>query len=205
MRTNVWLVRHGQTYANRERRYLGRNDSPLTDYGRRQIEALRQRLRRIPFQVGLTSPSERTRATAAALLEQRTAAPPVADPAWHEIDHGRWEGLTYAEVLRQFPDDARRRWAAGMHGRALGGESLFEVHERVSEAWSALLRTHRGGRILLVTHATPIQLVLCTALGLAPDNYWHWRIDLGSVTCLDVYDAGVIIRMVNEVPRISQQ
>jgi 2,3-bisphosphoglycerate-dependent phosphoglycerate mutase/probable phosphoglycerate mutase len=31
--------------------------------------------------------------------------------------------------------------------------------------------------------------------------HWHWRIDLGSVTCLDVYPAGAIVRMVNDVPR----
>jgi alpha-ribazole phosphatase len=203
MRTSVWLVRHGQTRANLERRYLGRGDSQLTDYGRLQIKALQVRLRRIPFYVGLSSPSERTRITAAAILEDRPDVPQVADPAWYETDHGRWEGLTYAEVLQHFPEEARDRWAAGVYGHAVGGESLADVQQRVSQAWRTLLQTRRGGRILLVTHATPIQLLLCGAFGLSPEQYWHWRIDLGSITCFDVYDAGVIVRMVNEVPRIS--
>lgn len=202
MRTSVWLVRHGQTQFNRERRYLSRGDSPLTGFGRAQMGALATRLRPIPFNVAFCSPSERTRLTAEAITAGRRGVSLLVDPAWAETDHGRWEGLTYREVLARYPDEARARWAAGIHGRAEGGESLAEVHARVSAAWDALLRDHRGGRVLVATHATPIQLVLCACFDLAPARHWHWRIDLGSVTCIDVYGGGPIVRMVNEVPRM---
>ena len=56
--------------------------------------------------------------------------------------------------------------------------------------------------VLVVTHATPIQLILCALSGLTPALHWRWRIDLGSVTAIDVYGGGAIIRMVNEVPRL---
>lgn len=203
MRTSVWLVRHGQTRHNRERRYQGRGDSPLTEYGHMQVRALAERLRRIPFGVALVSPTERARLAAEAILAGRRGVSARADPAWGEADHGRWEGLTYAEVLARYPEEARARWAAGVDGRAEGGESLAEVYGRVAGAWGALLRDHRGGRVLVVTHATPIQLVLCHCFGLGPGQHWHWRIDLGSVTCLDVYGSGAIVRMVNEVPRLG--
>jgi 2,3-bisphosphoglycerate-dependent phosphoglycerate mutase/probable phosphoglycerate mutase len=201
-RTSIWLVRHGQTEMNRQQRYQGRSDSPLTDYGQRQAAALAHRLRRIPFEVALVGPSGRTRATAAALLEGRaTPAAPTEAPAWAETNHGQWEGLTYREVLARFPAEAEARFAAGADGKPTGGESLAEVAARVGAAWDDILRRYPGGRVLVVTHATPIQLVLCATTGMPPTAHWHWRIDLGSVTCLDVYPAGAIVRMVNEVPR----
>jgi alpha-ribazole phosphatase len=204
VRTSVWLVRHGQTRYNRERRYQSRSDSPLTDYGRMQMRALAERLRPIPFGVALAGPSERARLAAEAILEGRGSVALRVEPGWAETDHGRWEGLTYREVLARYPDEARARWAAGVDGRAAGGESLAETGARVTQAWQSLLREHAGGRVLVVTSATPIQLVLCACFGLPPGQHWHWRIDLGSVTCVDVYGGGAIVRMVNEVPRIGK-
>jgi 2,3-bisphosphoglycerate-dependent phosphoglycerate mutase/probable phosphoglycerate mutase len=203
MRTSIWLIRHGQTRFNQERRYEGTSDSPLTAYGKRQTLALAARLRRVPFYTALTSPSERTRLAAATILDSRRHVTVHGSSDWRETDHGRWEGLTYREVLARYPAEAHARWADGIHGRAAGGESLAEVYARVTAAWHDLLRDHAGDRILIVTHATPIQLVLCATFGLGPAEHWHWRIDLGSITCLDVYPTGTIVRMVNEVPRLS--
>jgi 2,3-bisphosphoglycerate-dependent phosphoglycerate mutase/probable phosphoglycerate mutase len=203
MRTSVWLVRHGQTQFNRDRRYQGTSDSPLTTYGKQQTLALAHRLRRVPFYTALTSPSERTRLASAAILDGRRNVTIHISSDWRETSHGRWEGLTYREVLQRYPAEAQARWAEGMHGRAHGGESLAEVYARVTTAWHNLLRDHAGDRVLVVTHATPIQLILCATFGLAPTEHWHWRIDLGSITCLDVYASGTIVRMVNEVPRLN--
>ncbi|NTV64491.1 MAG: histidine phosphatase family protein, partial [Oscillochloris sp.] len=83
------------------------------------------------------------------------------------------------------------------------GESLAEADARISDAWQRLLHEHTGGRILIATHATPIQLVLCASLGLDSAERWRWRIDLGSLTCLDVYPSGAIVRMVNAVPKLK--
>ncbi|HMO56904.1 MAG TPA: histidine phosphatase family protein [Roseiflexaceae bacterium] len=199
MRTSVWLVRHGQTTYNRERRYQGQADSPLTTYGRAQAAALARRLVRQPFSHAFVSPSSRASDTAAAILAGRTITA-VGDARWAETAHGRWEGLTYAEVVARFREEAARRFADPLHGRAEGGESLVEVHQRVAAAWNDLLRDHPGGRILVVSHATPIQLILCAVGNLPPSQHWRWRIDLGSLTVLDVYSSGPIVRMVNMLP-----
>jgi 2,3-bisphosphoglycerate-dependent phosphoglycerate mutase/probable phosphoglycerate mutase len=204
-RTSIWLVRHGQTEQNRQRRYQGRSDSPLTAYGQQQVAALAHRLRRIPFGVALVSPTGRTQATARTLLEGRASVSAIEAPGWAETNHGQWEGLTYYEVLQQFPAEAQARFAGGAEGKPSDGESLADVAARVGAAWNDLLHSYPGGRVLVVTHAAPIQLVLCATTGMPITAYWHWRIDLGSVTCLDVYPAGAIIRMVNEVPRIARQ
>jgi alpha-ribazole phosphatase len=201
MRTSIWLVRHGQTELNKARRYQGITNSPLTPFGLRQADALALRLRRMPFKAAIVSPTLRARVTAAAILGDRDA-PILDDSRWSETNHGRWEGLTYAEVRARFPQESVARFADALHGKPAGGESLAEVAERVNQGWRALLQQHPGGRVLLVTHATPIQLVLCALAGMSPALYWRWRIDLGSVTAIDVYSGGPIVRMVNEVPRL---
>jgi alpha-ribazole phosphatase len=201
MRTSIWLIRHGQTELNKARRYQGVGDSPLTPFGIRQATALRRRLRRTPFKLAITSPATRARLTAEAILGDRQV-PMLDDPRWAETHHGRWEGLTYADVCARFPQEAVDRFADTLNGRPNGGESLAEVATRVAEGWAALLQQNPGGRVLLVTHATPIQLVLCALSGMSPALHWRWRIDLGSVTAIDVYGGGTIIRMVNEVPRL---
>jgi alpha-ribazole phosphatase len=201
MRTSIWLVRHGQTELNKARRYQGSNDSPLTEYGARQAEALARRLRRIPFKAAIASPAQRAQITAETILANREA-PLVPDPRWAETNHGRWEGLTYLEVRARYPGEAAERFADALHGKPAGGESLAEVAGRVLDGWRAILQQHPGGRVLIVSHATPIQLVLCALSGMSPALHWRWRVDLGSVTAIDVYGGGPIVRMVNEVPHL---
>jgi 2,3-bisphosphoglycerate-dependent phosphoglycerate mutase/probable phosphoglycerate mutase len=201
MRTSIWLVRHGQTGLNKARRYQGASDSPLTPFGARQAAALAQRLRNIPLKLAITSPATRARHTADAILGDR-AATRRDDARWAETHHGRWEGLTYAEVRARFPQEAAARFADALNGRPSGGESLAEVAARVAAGWAALLQQNPGGRVLLVTHATPIQLVLCALSGMSPALHWRWRIDLCSVTAIDMYGREAIIRMVNEVPHL---
>lgn len=168
-----------------------------------QVAALARRLQRLPFDVALVSPRERTRATAATILRDRDL-PTRDDDRWREASHGRWEGLTYSEVCERFPHEARARFADGLHGKASDGESLAEVAERVAAAWAALLADHRNGRVLLVTHATPIQLILCLLSGASPALHWRWRVDLGSVTAIDVFGDAPIVRVVNEVPLLAR-
>jgi 2,3-bisphosphoglycerate-dependent phosphoglycerate mutase/probable phosphoglycerate mutase len=202
MRTSIWLVRHGQTELNKARRYQGATNSPLTAFGQLQAEALAHRLRRIPFRVAVVSTALQARLTAETILGDRDAQF-VDDPRWAETNHGRWEGLTYAEVRARFPREASARFADALNGRPTGGESLADVMARVAAGWADLLRRNPGGRVLVATHATPIQLVLCAIGGLVPSQHWRWRVDLGSVTAIDIYGGGPIVRMVNEVPRVT--
>jgi 2,3-bisphosphoglycerate-dependent phosphoglycerate mutase/probable phosphoglycerate mutase len=204
MRTSIWLVRHGQTDFNKARRYQGATDSPLTPYGILQAAALARRLRRIPFKVAVVSPCLRAQLTAEAILADRDNVTIVEDARWRETHHGRWEGLTYQEVRARFPGEAAARFADALHGRPTGGESLAEVAQRVLEGWRALLQQNPGGRVLVVTHATPVQLALCLISGMNPAQHWRWRIDLGSVTAADVYGGGTIMRMVNETPHLRR-
>ncbi len=199
--TDVWLVRHPQTDWNQARRYQSRTDRPLTSFGQARLAAVAHRVRRIRFHAIVSSGLARTDAVATAVARQQPR--PISaqqDGRWQEADHGQWEGLTYGEVTKRYADQANARFADPWHSRAHGGESVGDLWRRVEVAWDDLLREHSGQRILIVTHATPIQLVLCALLQLPFDQYWQFRFDLGGVTNVDLYPMGAITRVVNEVP-----
>ncbi|HEY0604861.1 MAG TPA: histidine phosphatase family protein [Herpetosiphonaceae bacterium] len=199
--TDVWLVRHPQTDWNKERRYQSRSDRPLTDFGLLRLEAIAQRLRRIRFSTIITSELNCTDQVAHAVAAQQIQAPQIVrDQRWREADQGDWEGLTYSEVQARYPAQVRQRFGDMWSSRAHGGESIADLWQRVQAAWNDALRRHNGEHILIVTHATPIQLLLCAMLNLPFEQYWQWRIDLGGITNLDLYPSGAITRVINEVP-----
>ena len=203
MRTSIWFVRHGQTVLNKARRYQGTSESVLTAFGEQQAVAAGVFLRRTPLHTAIVSPAGRAQRTAKLILGERLPVLQI-DPNWAETNHGRWEGLTYREVRERFPEEAVTRFSDALHGRALGGESLAEVQTRVLHGWQALLHNHPGGRVLVVTHATPIQLIVCHLSNLSPALHWRWRIDLGSITVIDMFGESAIVRMVNHVPAFVQ-
>ena len=97
---HILLVRHGETTWNREGRYQGRTDIPLSDTGQAQVRALGDRLRSIAITAALSSPLARARTTAEAILAGRTLSLEI-DAGLLEISHGGWEGKLASEVARE--------------------------------------------------------------------------------------------------------
>jgi 2,3-bisphosphoglycerate-dependent phosphoglycerate mutase/probable phosphoglycerate mutase len=199
--TDVWLVRHTQTDWNQARRYQSHTNRPLTPFGQARAAAVAYRLRRTRFHAVISSGLVRTDAIADLVAAQQPSLPSVQrDARWGEADHGAWEGLTYPQVVARYVDQAQERFAAPWQSRAHGGESMGDLWSRIESAWIDLLRLYNGQRILVVTHATPVQLLLCALLKLPFEQYWQFRIDLGGITNLDLYPSGAITRVINEVP-----
>jgi broad specificity phosphatase PhoE len=143
----IWLARHGETTANAEGVWQGQGDAGLSEQGEGQAKLLGARLSRYSFDLVVTSDLERTAATTAA-----AGLSAEADPAFRELDLGRWEGLTSAEVMVRYPDELR----ALMNGEDApvgGGETWRGFCARVDSAVEALAaRLTDGQRGLVVTH-----------------------------------------------------
>ena len=197
---SVWLIRHGQTDWNLAGRYQSYTDRPLTDYGRRQARALASYFAGRKVDAVIHSGLSRTEFVARAIVGARSL-PCLPNEDWREASHGVWEGLTYAEVVQRYPEDAANRFADALNNAPAEGESLAEAAERVMVAWRRLGHTHSRQRVVVVTHATPIQVVLCMLTGVPLRDHWRWRIDLGGVTAIDCYPGATILRAVNVGPR----
>jgi broad specificity phosphatase PhoE len=149
----ILLVRHGETEWNLERRIQGRFDSPLTERGIAQAEAIGRLIETLPDAASaliVASPLGRARRTAEIIREHLTAgAELVIDNRLREISAGVWDGLTFRDIELQCPGvfDGDGRWEWNF--RAPGGETYDTFAGRVGE-W---LGEWAGRRfVVAVTH-----------------------------------------------------
>ena len=163
----LFLVRHGETAWNREGRWQGQHDEPLSEVGREQAAAIAERL--APLQPHALHASDLARAWATALaIGETTRLTPLADPRLREVDVGEWRGLTPAETAARYPA-GYARWGEGGTGWR-DGETYGAMRLRAVGAIEELLRgRNAGSRIVVVTHGGVIRALVLHALGL-PDE-----------------------------------
>ena len=156
--TRFIVVRHGETRWNVEGRIQGQGDSPLTEHGLAQAEAIAGRLARERFDVLVASDLGRAMQTAAPIAA-RCGLEVIADARLRERSFGEGEGLSYAEIDRRWPDIFTRAGTTDPDRVIPGGESRRQFHERVRAALEALAREHAGRRVAVVSHGGVVAAV----------------------------------------------
>lgn len=163
--TTLFLVRHGQTHWNVERRLQGHMNSNLTETGRRQALLAGETLKGVPISAAFTSPSGRAVETAKGILGDRKI-PLTPVEGLREIHLGPMEGLPIEEAMKRHPKACRDFWEAPHHFELPGAERFSQVQERALAAIEGLVSQHPGETLLLVSHAIAIKTVLAACLGI---------------------------------------
>ena len=170
--TTILLARHGESDWNRERRWQGHADRPLTEHGVEQAHALAERLGDIDLDAVYSSDLLRARATAEAVAAPRGLDVRIV-PDLREVDVGSWSGLTREEARDRFPSDFVR-WLDGSQGWG-DGETYETMSERVLAALATIIAAHPEGRVLVVAHGGPIRAIHAAALGMDVHAYRRLR------------------------------
>lgn len=158
--TRIYFVRHGQSESNLITQFAGSLDMPLTEKGRQQAEVTAHFLREIPFTAVYASDLMRAYDTGLAVAEIR-GVPIMGDARLREIFAGEWEGETYADLERDFPDSyGVWRHQIGL-AQCPGGESVAQLQERVRACVEEIARRHPNETVCVATHATPIRVMEC--------------------------------------------
>jgi alpha-ribazole phosphatase len=185
----LWLVRHGSTLWNKHQRFCGHSDIPLAPEGRAQAHWLAECLAAAPISALYSSDLLRARETAEIIAEARSQPLQVKIQAgWREIDFGAWEGLTYAEIVAQFPAHLGF-FSDPENCSPPGGESLAHLCQRVL---TALAQTVEGdgraedGDVVIVSHGGPLRVVLSSVLGMPLARQWQFALEPGSLSALDL-------------------
>ncbi len=199
--TRLLLARHGQTARNAAGRYQGQTDVPLNETGRRQAQALAERLASEAIDAVYASDLQRAQATA-----ELVAAPHglrvQTEPRLREINFGAWEGLTYEEIKTRDPERQAAWYDDPLHTSPPDGETLTQVAERVQAALAEIVQAHPDETVLIVAHGGTLRLTICLALGISPGSYWRFDIDVASLSELNVYEnvyeEGAILNVLND-------
>jgi probable phosphoglycerate mutase len=177
------LVRHGITDWNRDGRFQGHLDPPLSEVGRHEAALVAARI--------AADPDLRpARIVSSSLDRAMQTADPIAaaagltveaDPRFIEIGQGEWEGRTHDEIAAT---DAERYeiWRVS-DWLPPGGETIEATIERLDGAIGDLDGT--DGTVVVVSHGGIIRVLARMLLDLSPARSWALDVDNASVTTLD--------------------
>ncbi len=175
--TELYLVRHGETNWNREKRIQGLTDISLNDIGRAQAKTTGILLARRSWDAVYASPLSRARETASIIARELGLGGPILLDALVERNYGAAEGLNWFEVELRYP-----------HGTAVPGrESREQVGARVVPALVTLAEQRAGQSLVIVSHGGAIRAVLSEVEPSAS----HGMITNGSVHSFRVEDGAL--------------
>jgi probable phosphoglycerate mutase len=202
--TRLILVRHGETALTKQGRYSGRGDVPLSDEGQAQAMAAGGRVAGIAREVAavVTSPLSRCTRTAELIAAELGGIDVIVMPDLIECDFGEWEGMTFAEVQDRWPNQMSA-WLDSAKVAPPGGESFEAVAKRARSAVATVLREYPASVVVVVSHVSPIKLILRDALAANDDFLHRLFLDAAGVSTMDVWpDGGIAVRSVNETAHL---
>lgn len=173
--TRIVAIRHGETDWNAGARIQGHTDIALNRTGRWQASQLAQALTDEAVQAVYASDLARAWATAEAVA-QRLGVPLVAETGLRERGFGRFEGATFDQIERRWPEDALRWRQRDLDFAPGGGEALTGFYARCIEAVERLARMHRGQALVLVAHGGVLDCLYRAANRLPLEAPRHWRL-----------------------------
>ncbi|MET9883732.1 bifunctional RNase H/acid phosphatase [Streptomyces sp. NPDC006430] len=199
------LLRHGETALTPQKRFSGSggSDPELSPAGRRQASAVAEALAaRGTVQTIVSSPLRRCRDTARVVAD-RLGLEVIIEQGLREVDFGAWEGLTFAEVQERFPDDLQAWLDSPKAAPTGGGESFAAATRRISATRDRLLAAHAGRTVLLVTHVTPVKILVRLALGAPPESLFRMELSAASLSAVAYYaDGNASVRLLNDTAHL---
>ena len=194
--TRLYLLRHGQVADGHTNRYHGNNDIELSPQGIRQLEEAGAQLQDVEL-AGVYA-SDLTRAVQGAeIICRGRKIKPRTLPEFREIHFGVWEGLSFQEIMEQYPEDLQARFKDLPNFRIPGGESLMDLKARALPALQELIESHYEQAFLLVAHAGINRVILSEALGLNLQNLFRLDQNYGCLNIIDYFPDLAVVRLIN--------
>lgn len=178
------LLRHGLTDDNVKKRYCGFRDPGLTLAGQRQSQKAREKLKAVGITKAFCSDLKRSEQTADILFGD-SGIPIEQKRSLREINFGEWEGMTFAEIFRKYPQ-IYKEWTRNPFAVSIpGGEKMRYFVRRITATLDKIYRRHGRETVAIVGHLGVIRVILNQALGLSEDEFWHLKIEPRAIYLLE--------------------
>ena len=183
------LVRHGETQWNKESRFQGIKDIPLNENGKAQGKKAGAFLKDIEIDFAVSSSMLRPKETAEIILENHPGVNLETTSELVEICHGLWEGKLESEIEAGFPGLLQQWKDKPETVQMPEGENLQDVWDRAIAAWAKIVAKYSNSESprtgIVVAHDAINKVLICSLLGLKPENFWNIKQGNGAVTVID--------------------
>ena len=170
MTLNIYFLRHGETVASKTGGFCGTSDVELTSEGMMMAKDFAVAYQSVLWKAIFCSPMRRTIATAKPLCELVGMEMQLRD-GLKEIDFGKWEGKTTAEVNREYHDEYVRWQSEPGWNAPPDGERAIDIARRSSQVIEEIETNYPDGNVLVVAHKATIRIILCSLLGIDVGRY----------------------------------
>lgn len=198
-KTRIFLIRHGETFANQGHLLQGTSDGALTEKGRSQIEQLGRHLAH--FQIDKVISSDLTRAyqTGMAIAKHHNLEVEV-NPQVREWDCGVWDGRTQREFLEMLEQLGKPISAFEPEG----GETLAQVQKRACDFLTETLAEHQGKIIAVCSHGDFMRMLMSCLLNIHPDQATLFFFDNASYSLFEYDERFWRALFINRLPPQKQ-
>jgi probable phosphomutase (TIGR03848 family) len=195
--TQLLLIRHAENDYVRSGRLAGWTpDVHLNDDGKRQAEALGQRLAAVKLQAVYSSPLERAVETAQIIVQHHSRLRLQIEEDIGEVRYGQWTGQALRQLART------RLWQIVQHypsrARFPEGESIREMQSRAIGVIERIIEHHLTGEVAVVSHADVIKALVAHYAGVPLDMFQRIVIAPASISIIGVHKTGVSIIRLND-------
>ncbi|NBC82226.1 MAG: histidine phosphatase family protein [Bacteroidetes bacterium] len=186
----IYLVRHGETEWNVERRYQGQLNSNLTNLGKEQAGQTGMLLKNTLIDLHISSDLPRAKQTADIIAE--TINKPV-DRTHQEIRErhfGELQGLQRDEIGKQLPELEGDLFASNPDLKIPGGESFYEFYNRIVPFFDNLAQFEQANKILAVVHGGVLNCMFRHVLGISLSQTRNFSLKNASINTFSYDDKG---------------
>ena len=194
----IYLLRHGEIKGASTKRFIGQTDVVLSQTGLDQAASWQKYFSHIHLDHVFASPLSRTVATAK-IVSGRTGDALIRVNAFKEIHLGEWDGKTFAEIKRDFPDQWEERGKDITGYRPPGGESFHDLSRRVLPAFNKIA-LENSGNILMIAHAGVNRMILFHLLGKAIKDIFSIPQAYGCLNIIDNQGKRLLVQEMNIGP-----
>jgi broad specificity phosphatase PhoE len=198
----LFIARHGETAWNLAGREMGQLDSPLTERGVLQADALARRLGGLRIDAVYSSDLGRAVATAERIA-RACGRELRLEPALRERHMGIFQGLTKAEMQERSPAERKAFETGGFDHVIPEGESARERTERSVRALTELARRHPGKRVAVVTHGGFLLGFFTHVLGMDPGESWRFQRHNASLSVFEFHQERWRLETWNDIGHLA--
>ncbi len=185
----VVFIRHGESQWNRENRFTGWVDVPLSPNGEQEAREAGEKLRDFRFDRAFASVLVRAVRTLEIVLEVigQSHIPIEKNQALNERMYGDLQGLNKAETVKQYGAEQVTLWRRSYDVRPPGGESLHDTAERVIPYYQRQVRPQlaEGKTLLVVAHGNSLRALVMHLTALSREAVLELNIPTGAPVCYE--------------------